>query len=249
MTIVFISIAKYSSIINVEEAQNVKNTMIDKILTHIAPHHCCGCDEIGSLLCSSCRNDIAYDRFAACAVCTKAPADATGMCSSCHPPYQRIWVAGSLSGVLERVIGEMKLGGAREGVEVAAQLLAEILPTLPKSAVIVPIPTIRPHVRERGFDHTKLLARRLAKLKQVRCTTSLLMRRTSSVQRGATAVQRRAQAKDAFRLNDTADGQTTYLLIDDVMTTGATLHHAAQLLRDGGAGEVWVVATARQVLE
>ncbi|RYF28401.1 MAG: hypothetical protein EOO17_04860 [Chloroflexi bacterium] len=69
------------------------------------------------------------------------------------------------------------------------------------------------------------------------------------MQRHATKSQRRKQASRAFTCKSELSTDTTYLLLDDVVTTGATMEYAAKCLRDAGAGDVWVAAIARQPLD
>ncbi|MNH40046.1 DNA utilization protein GntX [compost metagenome] len=64
-------------------------------------------------------------------------------------------------------------------------------------------------------------------------------------QRDANRAVRAAQAKRAFKARSSTDSHC-YLLIDDVVTTGATIKYAAKALRDAGAKDVWVAAIARQ---
>jgi predicted amidophosphoribosyltransferase len=77
----------------------------------------------------------------------------------------------------------------------------------------------------------------------------VLERVTSTKQRQATKTQRIEQAKAAFAVKIAIDPDVPYLLIDDVVTTGATMQYAAQQLKDNGAREIWVAAIARQPLD
>lgn len=249
MTIVSISIAKYSSIINVRRAQNVKNTMIDRLLGVIAPHYCYGCSRIGPALCHSCINNIIEEPFVLCAVCVNRPAKlSSGICSSCRPPYSRAWIGGAHVGALDDAIDGFKFTAARGVAYSLVELMTEVLPCLPENAVLISIPTTRRHIRERGFDHMKLFTKQLSRKQGVSYDTSLLCRRTATVQRGSSSKERQKQAKEAFLVRGKLDENKVYVLVDDVMTTGATLRYAAQTLRDAGAKDVWVIAIARQVL-
>lgn len=249
MTIVSISIANNRGIINVKGVINVKNTMITELLQYIAPNYCCGCGLVDGLLCDSCVKNIALEPFLWCVACSKRPAARDGICVECKTiGYDRAWVAGSHEGALDQAIDAYKFSASRDGAVPLAKLVDEVTPNLPANTVIVPIPTARQHIRERGFDHMQLLARRTAKLKGVSADASLLRRRTNFVQREATARVRKRQAKDAFFVKQTLDPEQIYLLIDDVMTTGATIRYATKALRKAGAKQVWVIIVARQML-
>ncbi|HTJ73654.1 MAG TPA: hypothetical protein VL481_03625 [Verrucomicrobiae bacterium] len=127
-------------------------------------------------------------------------------------------------------------------------LLAERIGQLPKDVVIVPLPTVASHVRVRGYDHTLLIAKGVAKAQRLRLEKALY-RRTSTTQRGEGRKTRQRQAKEAFGVKGTLNSAATYLLIDDVVTTGATLQCGAKALKDAGAGEVWVAALAYHPLD
>lgn len=129
-----------------------------------------------------------------------------------------------------------------------ADLLHIAVPYLPAETVIVPVPTVSSHIRQRGYDHTHLIAHRFAKQRGHR-VRPLIERQTGTKQRGANRRQRMKQAKEAFAARRPLDPTVPYLLIDDVVTTGATLHYAAQTLQDAGAAIIWVAVVARQPLD
>lgn len=221
--------------------------MIDNILSLIAPHHCCGCNKIGSLLCGNCKYNITCEPKIACLVCNR-PTISKCLCNTCSVPYDKAWVVGERNGTLQRLIGLYKFERTKSAYRHLGDLALEILPHLPIDTVIVPIPTASSHIRERGYDHMLLVAKYIAKKRGLRCRQSIC-RETNTKQRQATATQREAQAEQAFGLSGKIDVDTPYLLIDDVYTTGATIKYASRLLRKAGAKYVWVVIIARQILD
>jgi ComF family protein len=122
--------------------------------------------------------------------------------------------------------------------------LSPLLPAEP-DVMVVPVPTATSRVRGRGYDQAKLLARELsrqARLPYLDC----LVRSGHTHQVGASRYQRLSQLEGAFRLKDSKKVRgTRILLIDDVMTTGATLETAAGLLKAGGAGQVAAMVFAQ----
>lgn len=220
--------------------------MIDKILSYIAPHHCCGCDKIGSLLCDNCKYNITSEQKMVCIVCGR-PTGRTWLCNTCRVPYQRVWVIGERSGVLQRLVGLYKFSRAKAAYKDIGDLLLAVLPELPDNTIIVPIPTVSGHIRERGYDHMLLIAKYVAKKRNLKYER-LIIRKTATKQRQSTATQRIKQAKSAFEVRGKVDDDKIYLIIDDVVTTGATIKYAAKSLRDSGAKNVWVAVVARQVL-
>lgn len=219
--------------------------MIDIVLSFVAPHPCCGCGKLQGLLCDDCKYDIINDVFIGCVACGR-PSGSIGVCQQCHVPYSRAWCVGERSGVLQELLDRYKFKRTREAHATIADLLVAVLPELPEDVVIVPVPTVSAHIRERGYDHTLLIAKALGR--RLHCPVARpLVRATQTKQRDAGRAVRVAQAKRAFvtkNINESA----CYLLIDDVVTTGATIKYASKALKDAGARDVWVVAIARQPL-
>lgn len=111
--------------------------------------------------------------------------------------------------------------------------------------VLVPIPLHRTRLRERGYDQALELARPLARHLDLPLQAQALMRvRDTSAQSRLNASQRRRNLRDAFAWNRDIAMPPHVVLVDDVMTTGATLHSAARALRRAGAVRVdaWVCA-------
>jgi len=222
--------------------------MIDEALSLIAPHHCCGCGQIGTLLCDNCKYDITYEQEHVCLVCKK-PLGTTGNCATCRLPYSAAWSVGERKDSLQRLIGLYKFRYAREAYKVLGTLLLETLPDLPANTVIVPIPTVTSHIRERGYDHTLLIADFVAKKRGLHLS-QLLERKTRTIQRHASAAVRKKQARVAFAPRRSIPlVDVPYLLIDDVATTGSTLIYAAKALKEMGASQVLVAVVAYQTLD
>jgi ComF family protein len=227
-------------------ALNVKSTMINKLLQYVAPHYCYGCGKVGMLLCPECKYDISDNSFDMCLVC--AGPSGVGICTIHKTSYERAWCVGERSGVLERLIDGLKFDRVGDAAAQLASLLDMRLPVLPDNAIIVPVPTVRSHIRQRGYDHTMLIAKRFAAFRSLECQT-VLERVGSDVQRGRDKKQRFRQANGAFRCDHPVDPGAVYILVDDVVTTNATVRFAAEALRSAGATSVWVAALARQALD
>jgi len=166
----------------------------------------------------------------------------------CRPGFSRAWCVATREGTVERVIDSYKFDRARSAYRDIADVLDMVVPVLPGNVVVVPVPTIARHIRKRGYDHTLLIARYFAKKRQLELNTHSLMRVSNTSQFGASKKQRELQAQRAFASTRRLDGTKTYLLVDDIYTTGATLRHAARILKDAGAGDVWVAVVAKQTL-
>ena len=142
-----------------------------------------------------------------------------------------------------------KLGDAL--VEVSRTMGAEMQEI--RKIVLVPLPTIRKHIRERGFDHTlrlcfeleNFLQKRLAKLGMKVEYEDLLVRKNKTVQVGKEKKERMKQAEKAYGIREgiKIESKTLYVLVDDVTTTGASLTAAKKILQ---ANLVWAAVLMKE---
>ena len=122
-----------------------------------------------------------------------------------------------------------------------------------RKIVLVPLPTIRKHIRERGFDHTlrlcfeleNFLQKRLEKLGMKVEYEDLLVRKNKTVQVGKEKKERVKQAEKAYGIRDGVkiENKTLYVLVDDVTTTGASLVAAKKILQ---ANLVWAAVLMKE---
>lgn len=222
--------------------------MLEILADIISPHYCVSCGQIGQLLCDYCKYDIASEHDERCVVC-KQLATGEGICGDCRPKttYTRAWAVCERDAVVTRLIDSYKSDCSRSALVACVDLLDAALPVLPSDVVVLPVPTIRAHIRQRGYAHAELIARGLARRRGL-AYQQLVSRAASHVQRGSTRAERLLQASESYTCDTVLDGGL-YLVVDDVVTTGATLEYMAQSLRDSGADAVWVAVVARQPTE
>lgn len=220
--------------------------MINTLLQTIAPHHCYGCTKIGAVLCHDCKYNIADEANDTCLVCALPSPD--GICANCQTSYEKAWSVGDRNGVLAAVIDAYKFKRVKSASSALADLLDIVLPIIPNDSVIVPVPTISSHKRVRGYDHTLLIARQLAAKRNI-TVEQMLARKHSFVQLGKTKKERFLQMSDEFTCVQRLDPTRAYILIDDVVTTNATVRYCAEALGSAGAQHVWVATLARQPLD
>jgi ComF family protein len=146
-------------------------------------------------------------------------------------------------GSLKELVWRLKFHGARSACKVMAERLA---PLLPESGLyLVPVPTATSRVRRRGYDQAKLLARELSKLSGLPYL-DCLARTGQAHQVGASRTVRLQQLAKAYRIKKpTLIVDADLLLVDDVVTTGATLEAATRVLRAGGARHVDAIVYAQ----
>jgi ComF family protein len=119
-------------------------------------------------------------------------------------------------------------------------------PALDEADLVLPIPLSRERLAERGFNQSLQLARLLAP-RQWDATLLLRIRHTPA-QSALDRKARLANVKGAFALDPLRAGEVRgkrIVLVDDVMTSGASLHSAARVLREAGAARVTAIVLAR----
>ncbi|MBR2767237.1 ComF family protein [Candidatus Saccharibacteria bacterium] len=222
----------------------VKNTTFPGLLDLLAPHSCRGCGRIGSVLCDCCKNNIIKTHVDICPKCKAKKTKAK--CSNC-PNLPSTYIVGERSGPLGNLIHNLKYQSVRAAAKPLAELLDATLPAIKDKVVIVPLPTITKHIRTRGLDHTYLIAKNLAKLRGKNYQVKpILLRNQNTVQVGTDQKTRLKQADSAYKINPRIiiDKNTTYLLLDDVWTTGASLRASEKKLREAGAKKIKLAVLA-----
>jgi ComF family protein len=214
--------------------------LIDVLL----PPSCAGCGRYGSPLCDACRASF-------------RPAS---------PAADRFWVGDAgvvvgdaltlaisafrYEGPLRRVLQRLKYGGAGR---LASPLATAALPAFddltavcgPLSLVPVPVHPVR--LRERGYNQAALLARRIA-AHRPRLVLELLVRsRATTKQHHLDRAARLRNLRDAFALRDAARPPPRVILVDDILTTSATLEACATTLLAAGCDQVYGFTLAREV--
>lgn len=159
-------------------------------------------------------------------------------CKSCRrrTPLRSVQTVSSYEGCARELLQRLKFGRARAGATTIAGLLAANLEATGMLITYVPTATVR--VRQRGYDQSALIAKEVARQLGLPCLP-LLARLGAKRQVGQPREMRKRQMKDAFRpLNAAAANGKRILLVDDVITTGATCEAAARVLKQAGAREV-----------
>ena len=204
------------------------------------------------LLCETCREELPGPR-SACLRCggrLPRPASGCGGCQNRRLPYDLLWSPMDYRFPVDRLIQALKF----KGDLVAGRVLAAMLlpgpdyGSLPLPQAILPMPLHPRRQRARGFNQCIEIARHLARELELPILEGYLERwRNDPPQTSLDAVQRRRNVRGAYRLRAAMSTlPPSVLLLDDVVTTGSTVHAAATVLKQGGVGrvEVWAVARA-----
>ena len=185
--------------------------------------------------------------------CCGAPLGIEGLCGACRvrrPPFAYARAALLYRDVVREAIHAFKFGGRRGLAVPLGDLLAGLgTAALPGAApdILVPVPLHPRRVRERGYNQALLLARRLAQAWGVPVAADALRRvAPTRPQTDLDAAERRRNVRDAFavRRPELIAGRHV-VLVDDVLTTGATAGECARILYRAGATTVGVLTVAR----
>lgn len=168
-----------------------------------------------------------------------------GTCLQCPPPLDEVHAAFDYAFPLDRLLPRLKFHRDFAAGRVLAQCMEERCASLPRPDAVLPVPLHRARLRQRGYDQALELAKPLARALQLPLLGDALQRRKATTpQSRLDATTRQRNLGDAFVVATQAALPAHVVLLDDVMTTGATLHAAARALRDGGVQRVdaWVCA-------
>jgi ComF family protein len=177
----------------------------------------------------------------------RAPLDEAGQCALCRlgmKGFDAVYTYGSYEGTLRKLVhlfkyGRMELLSKRFGV-----MLATALPREVAFDVVVPMPL---HWRKRwarGFNQSELLAKEIGRRWGAAVSNVARRKKNTTAQAGLTNAKRRANVEGAFEIRGRLDGKHV-LLVDDVMTTGATASACARALKGAGAARVTLLTLAR----
>ncbi len=162
-------------------------------------------------------------------------------------PFDYARAAAAYGGAVREAIHGLKFGGRRSLARPLADLLGEqCAPMLAaRPDALIPVPLARARERERGFNQAALVAERLGERLALGVRPRWLVRlRATAAQSDLTAPERRANVAGAFAASPAVAGRHV-VIVDDVVTTGATVGECARALRAAGAGRIGVLTVAR----
>lgn len=226
------------------------------ILDLVFPKRCVSCRKIGDFLCANCFARLSFDVADLCLYCKK-PA-VLGMT---HPTCRRnrridgCFSIVSYNRVAKRLIYSFKY---KPYVSKLAEFLGQLfyegalqkegfMRVLKSPAIFVPIPLYSSRERERGYNHAEILANELSKRLGLPNSDVLIRNKNTKTQFKLDKEERKGNVKGAFSLrpNIPISQYPNIFLVDDILTTGATIVEAGELLKKGGAKAVFGLTFAR----
>lgn len=220
---------------------------IGDLLDLLLPSRCAACEAWGRApLCVACEGSVRWIGNDACAKCG-APSEApVSRCRDCRDgdlSFDRARAAASYEGPARDALKAFKLLGERRTGAALARWMVPAALSLGGCSCVTWVPSSRRSEAERGFNPAQELARPLSRALALPAHPLLSKIRETSDQAGLSRSQRRRNLAGAFRTNGRIPARV--LLVDDVMTTGATANGCAAALKEAGAKRVTVVTFAR----
>lgn len=215
----------------------------------LLPPRCLICREPGVYgidLCSNCTQSLPWNQ-AACGRCA-LPLPVPGECGACltdAPPVATTTAAFVYGFPIDRLVPRFKFHQDLAAGRLLAELAAGPLGRAPRPEALIPIPLHAGRLRERGYDQALELGRPLARALSIPLLADrLVRRRATAAQSELSADARQRNVARAFATIGRGPLPRHVALLDDVMTTGATLHAAARTLHTAGVIRVdaWVIA-------
>ena len=224
---------------------NLLTATLDRVLDLAFPASCPGCRTEGQPICAVCRASLQPEL-------ERSPGVPIGVPGEVPPPLLQLEWAAPYGPLLRRAIHQLKYGGEQRLARALGALVAERWRRAGRGGdLLVPVPIHRDRRRDRGYDQAELIARVAASMLRLPTATILERRRSTAPQFTLDRLARRGNVEGAFRVVGGATAAATVadrwvVLVDDVVTTGATLSACATELRDAGALAVSAVAVAHE---
>ena len=222
--------------------------MLDKLISLISPHHCVVCSDIADGMCKKCMLQLKPFNLHNCILCGYGLNTGNRCCSSCELANVNQLITVKMSKDLRKLLHEYKYNNKRAFCKVLAQIVSNNIDNTGRNYIIVPLPPSSKHRRQRGYDHILNIVRHLSKM--TNCEYEMVLKRkTNFRQVGADRQTRFTQAENAFISRYPLSPDRTYIIFDDVITTGATITSAVRALRSGGARKIQILAITHRALE
>jgi ComF family protein len=216
----------------------------------LLPPRCVLCGAAGAGerdLCASCQAELPRNQ-PACRRCALPLAVGAARCGDClkqPPAFTSACVPYRYAWPLDTLVQRLKFGAELAVGRVLGELLGEAVLAQPRPDLLVPVPLGRQRLVERGFNQAEELAHGVARRLAMPCAAGALRRtRETAAQSALQRAARRRNVRGAFVADAIVRGRHVALL-DDVVTTAATVRECARVLRAAGAASVTLWALAR----
>ncbi len=224
-----------------------------KFIDLVYPPQCICCGKIGYRCCPDCWGKRILYNENICQKCGK-PLPKKAVCSDCKTspsPINRIRSLGEYNGVLRSLILALKY---QRDIGLAEMLLPDLAQVLSCTQFvfdcIVPVPLNKIRQRERGYNQVVIWGKLLSEFLRVPMIPHALIRTKNTVSQVTLSADKRIQnVRNAFSVQPEYVRGKNVLLLDDVITTGATLTECANQLKQGGAEQIFALTIARSSMK
>ena len=218
------------------------------LLDLIFPRTCAGCGREGGYLCDECEAAIPRLEPPLCRLCsTPSRSSLCAWCKTANQPFDGITAPYRWTGVVQELVYALKYRNVRASApRLSEPMSAHLADSSITADVIAPVPLHPSRERERGYNQSELLARGISKSTGIPVANGVLARTRNTPPQVSmsTPEERRRNVIGAFECVGDVAGKRV-LLVDDVVTTGATVAECAAQLRQAGAASVWVLSFGR----
>jgi len=204
-------------------------------------------------LCPGCSRDLPWNTRA-CSLCALPLPSGQAVCGAClaEPPAYVCRATFRYAFPLDRLLARLKYHGKLAPAKLLGELLAESLIVEGEASpgLLLPMPLHPKRLRERGYNQATELARPLAKQLELPLEHDLVRRvKATTMQKGLSAAERQVNVRNAFEVDmvryEALGKPGVVTIIDDVVTTGATMDSLARVLLKAGVSKVRVLALTR----
>ncbi len=244
----------------VSPGRSVAGRLGNGLLDLLFPRHCVRCGAMGEFLCELCSAGMMLASGQRCPICWSGHTGEHCLrCPHVRPPFEAarsVFVYDSEmlpvyehDGAVRAAVHALKYRGLSSLAPAMAAPMAELLAEWrPDVDAIVPVPLFGMRRRVRGYNQSELLAREIGRRSGIPVESKAIVRRksTPSQVRQIGYEARLANMQDAFAPGPSRIEGRSLLLVDDVMTTGATLGACARVLLNAGSGPVVALTYARE---
>jgi ComF family protein len=236
---------------NIETLRRPLTRLTKSGIDLLFPPRCVICNKFSEFICETCADLLPRALPPRCSVCWE-PTISPTRCQRCLNEPRSFIAARSSFIYRDRartIVHTFKYSYVSALARPMASLMAEALvENFPRTAVLVPVPLSTRRERVRGYNQAKLLASELNRITGHPLGEKALVRvRSTSPQVRQDAVSRHANMRGAFKAREAIlPAGASVVLIDDVITSGATVEACAQALREIGISDVFALAFARE---
>jgi ComF family protein len=218
-----------------------------KIAHLMLPQDCllCGAASGRNYLCAGCADDLPAHHAASCPLCAMPThqAEICGACLKRPPHFDATLAAFNYTFPIDALLRALKYRGQLEIAELAGQELAQCIAGN-TADLIIPMPLHMQRLKQRSFNQAAEIARIVSRQTGIPLKQNLALRIRATLPQASLPLKRRSRnMRGAFACTEDLSGRHI-AIVDDIMTSGASLNELAKMLKEAGAARVecWVVA-------